>query len=588
MIFGNFDFNMDTVIDLPTEEVNQDNRSLVTGGLYVLTVFMAAVMRLSGLESVPLSPTEAIQALNVWQNMQPGNTAVSIQSPAYFSLTSLFMAFFGDSDMTARLVPALFGIGLVLLPWFLRERLGSMGALVTAVLLAISPLNAVVSRTVGGDALAIFAVGLTAVALIRTYDTQSKPWRYILAIAIGLGITSAPLFYTGLITLMLAGLLSQFVGPKLNNEEVFSIERDLWGTMAVFFFVTALLLSTRFLTYLPGIGAAAGIFGDWITQFTSSGGLQQLLEPFLALVRYELVLVILGIFAILWAVWRNQPLGTLLVYWLTGALIILLLQRGTLNNTLIITLASYLLLGLFTNHILRKAITWHSWLMAAILALLGGAIVVNIARFLRTSVYGTELANIWMSLIIFVVATFALYFMWIWSETAVIQGSLLAVLILLSIYQWGTAWNLTHTNGNNPQERWVTTATADSLPLMASTLRDVSRQVVGSDYDINIHSAVDTPALRWYLRDFQQAQFGNTLPPGTQTAALITPKSMAEPFLGSDYLGSDFDLTTSGTATLVSSETPVQDTLRFWFFHESNMQPERDGVILWVRADLIQ
>lgn len=578
---------METTLDLPTEEVNQDNRSLIVGGLYLLTVFMAAVMRLSGLDSVPLSPAEALQALNVWQFLQPGNTAVSIQSPAYFSLTSLLMAFFGDSDVTARLVPALFGIGLVLLPWFLRERLGSVGALVTAVLLAISPLNAVVARTVGGDALAIFAVGLTAVALMRTYDTQSKPWLYTLAIAIGLGITSAPLFYTGLITLMLAWLLSQFVGPKL-NDEVFSIERDLWGKTAVFFLVTALLLSTRFLTYLPGIGAAAGIFGDWITQFAFSGGLQQLLEPFLALVRYELVLVIFGIFTILWAVWRNQPFGTLLVYWLTGALIILLLQRGTLNNALVIVLPSYLLIGLFTHTILHKAITWQSWLMAAVLALLGGAIVVNIARFLRASVYGTELANIWMGLIIFVVAVFALYFMWIWSETAVIQGSLLAVLILLIIYQWGTAWNLTHTNGNNPAERWITTATADGLPLMATTLRDVSRQVVGSDYDIEVHSAVDTPALRWYLRDFQQAQIGNALPPGTQAAALITPITMVEPFLGSDYLGSDFDLTVGGITPLVSSETPVQDALRFWFFHETNMQPEREGVILWVRADLIQ
>src|SRR6185437_1172258 len=43
------------------------------------------------------------------------------------------------NDATARIVPALFGLGIVALPVGLRRELGRFGALLAALLLAISP-----------------------------------------------------------------------------------------------------------------------------------------------------------------------------------------------------------------------------------------------------------------------------------------------------------------------------------------------------------------------------------------------------------------------------------------------------------------
>ena len=132
-------------------------------------------------------------------------------SPAYLTLTSLLMPFLGVSDVTARLVPALFGLGLVMLPWLLRDRLGQIGALLAAALFAVSPLYAAISRTAGGDAIALFAILLVTVASLRLRDGGSDIWLYTLAGALGLGLASSPLIYSGLITLAIAWFAQRLV-----------------------------------------------------------------------------------------------------------------------------------------------------------------------------------------------------------------------------------------------------------------------------------------------------------------------------------------------------------------------------------------
>ncbi len=372
------------------------------------------------------------------------------------------------------------------------------------------------------------------------------------------------------------------------SDEKQTVSRELWLKTAVFGLVAVLALSTRLLTFPSGLGASAGILGAWITRFSLGGDLQQLLEPFLLLARYETALLSLGIAAIIWAVWKNNALGTMLVYWLTGGLVMLLVQRSTLENGLIVALAGVWLLALFTQSLLNKEVTWRSWLLAAALAALGGVLFVNSARFLRVSIYEPNFSNVWMGLIAFSVAALLIYFVWMWSETAVFQGVWLALLMLVVFYQWGTARYLNHAAANDPRERWVTEASDDGAPLLANMLRDISRQVANSDNGLQIHSAVDTPVLAWYLRDFTNLQLGETLPPAAQSQALITPASMSEPGLGSDYIGMDFGLTRSSSSELILSEKPVQDALRWWLFHETNMPITRENVILWVRADLVQ
>lgn len=562
------------------------SRLSIADGLYILVVIAAALLRFTNLDAIPLSPTEASQAFAVWQFSQPDQAIIAIESPAYFSLTSILIAFLGSSDFVMRLIPAFFGLGLVLLPWLLRDRLGRVGILAAASLFAVSPLFAASSRTVGGESIALFALLLATIAGSKLSSDRTHKWLYVLAIALGLGLASAPLIYSGLITLVISRWAQRKVNPE--HSSVIWPDRPTLIKVVVVGFVVLLALSTRFFTYLAGVGAAAQLFGDWLLQFGWQGGVQALIDPFLVLARYEMILLPLGIFAILWAIWRNHPTGTLLTYWVMALLLLILLQRGILSNVLLLPLAGYLLLGLVTNHLLRQRMTRWTWAITGIVLLLGAIFLVNVTRFLRVSFSSDQqILNLWMALLALGAVALAFYFFWATQDKAIVQGSWLGIIILMMLYQWGTAWQLTHNSANDPRERWVQQATDDELPVLLNTLEKISQRATNSSVGLDLYSAVDSPVLQWYLRDYWQAQIGQTLPPGAQYEVIITQVDVNEPEFGSDYLGTDFGLLRTGTALVPLSSSPITDGMRWWLFHESPTPINEERIILWVRSDLV-
>ena len=62
-----------------------------------------------------------------------------MHGPFQVEMTAVIFWLFSDTDFTARLGYVLFGTALVALPFFFRTHLGTTGAIVTAVLLALSP-----------------------------------------------------------------------------------------------------------------------------------------------------------------------------------------------------------------------------------------------------------------------------------------------------------------------------------------------------------------------------------------------------------------------------------------------------------------
>ncbi|HID51285.1 MAG TPA: hypothetical protein EYP41_04505, partial [Anaerolineae bacterium] len=115
-------------------------RLTIADAVFGLIVLAAGIIRFNNLDALPLSDGEAEAALAVWRFWQPGAAQVAVVSPAYFSLTAVLTQLLGFSDTVMRLVPAVFGLGLVILPRFLQRRLGVIGVLAASLLLAVSPL----------------------------------------------------------------------------------------------------------------------------------------------------------------------------------------------------------------------------------------------------------------------------------------------------------------------------------------------------------------------------------------------------------------------------------------------------------------
>ncbi|MEW5987561.1 MAG: glycosyltransferase family 39 protein [Chloroflexota bacterium] len=554
-------------------------------GLILLVALAAGVMRLTDLGQIPLSPAEANEALAAWQFWQPGQVAaVAAGSPAYFTLTALLTQVVGVSDTVVRLVPALLGLATCLLPWLWQERLGQVGALVASLLLAVSATGAALSRTAGGHSLAIFATLLLVIAY-DNYQESSRPrWRLALAGALGLGLASAPLFYSALATLLIARLIGRVIGPAEDEESPHpSASLLLDRTAGLLWIGVFIALSTLFLWHPAGLGQSAALPVHWFNSFNVRVGEPAWYTPFLALARYEWPLLLCGLMAVAWATWHSEPLPALLVYWLAAGLMLAFLQRDHLENVALLTLPGYLLVGLFVNRQFEQPAGWFRWLVAAVFALVGAMVYVNLARYGRVEPYGANaIGYLWLALIGFFLAVIAFSFAYSWEKGAAVQGALAGLLAVLLAFNWGIAWWLGHVAANDPRERWVTTATDDDVRLLVGLIQEIGRQAANADHGLEIQAAVDSPALRWYLRDFNPAVVGTALPVGVQPDVVITPVA-SEPQLGSDYLGMDFVLSRTETPT---TPTDLAARLRGWLLRQTAETYQQERVILWLRADL--
>ena len=585
----------------------------IAHALLGLILLAAGLMRLANLGNSPLSPAEAEAALAVWQFWQAGEATIMPTSPAYFLLTLLITPLLGFSDATVRLIPALAGLGLVALPWLLRRQIGTVAALTGSLLLAISPLATITARTAGGDALALLALMLLVVGLVRYSETENVGWLYPIGLGLGLGLTSASLFYTGLLALAFAAALARLVEPQPADEPDASQENNdknlrssaFIRVPSIFALLAFLGLGSGFLLYLPGLGQSTQLLAAWLGQFNLSGSLESLFVPLMALARYELPLIVLGLVAMLWLIWQERPLASYATYWLMGLLVLLLLQRGELSNVPVLIVPGYLLVSTLVGSVVSDRYSVFSdrygvngrflTLVTGGMFLLGLIVVVQMARFTRAvAVNPEDLLHLWIAVLALAFALVTFFYFWGLEAETTVQGSLIALLLLFGLFQWGTAWWLGHHAANDPRERWVTQATQPNTPQLAALIGDISYQIDRSPSGIRIYSMVDNPALQWYLREFDALTIGSPVLPETPYPLVISPADM-EPTFRSDYFGADFLLMYDGSEATIIGDLPLLTGLRWWLFRSGPPAPttlpdrpdQIERVTLWVQSDLL-
>jgi hypothetical protein len=577
-------------------EVNGDSiasRLTIEHALYGAVILIGVITRLLDLGKIPLSPAEAIQALAIWNAWQPGVETMAIVSPAYHAFTSPLTQLLGFSDSVMRLVPSIFGVAMILLPWWLRNFTGRLGALVAALLIAVSPIFVISSRTVGGTSIALFAGLLLFVGWLNFQSSNSENWFYIMGFALGLGLASSPLFYSILVTLGAAWLGQKILGPSLFKDELGNRRpsyRPDPGTLrnsALIALGTFLFVGSGFLLSIGGIGGAARIFAEWITAFFGPVAVQDWLRPLSAIIRYELIVVVIGGMAIIWATWRGKSFPMMLLYWFAAALILLFLQRSVMTNTLVLALAGFLLTGTFVDAVFRVKTGSIKWLVALVVALLGSVIYVNLGRFSRLLASDIALdvrtRGYHILLIIVAVAVILIVLAILWSSErrAAVQGLLVGLLVLLVGYSWSTAIWLGTEAANDPREPWVQSASDDDIRLLTSTIQQVSWQVKGSEVDLDIFSTIDNPSLNWYLREMKGFELGDGISPSLVASGLLT-EVIAEPQLATEYFGIELGYSRP------ESDYPLTPSqlLAWWLFHDAQLPIIEDRLIFWLQADL--
>src|SRR3990172_4417939 len=159
---------------------------------YAALIIVAGGMRFWDLGSRALHHDESLHSWTAWKlfDGQGYQHEAWMLGPVQFFGTALSFFLFGVGDYTARIPLAVFGSALVALPWFLRNRLGTAGALLLSAGIAFSPTLLYFSRFAHPDSyMALFTLGLV-VCLWRYIDEQRPRYLYVGALLLALAFAT--------------------------------------------------------------------------------------------------------------------------------------------------------------------------------------------------------------------------------------------------------------------------------------------------------------------------------------------------------------------------------------------------------------
>ncbi|MCX6995879.1 MAG: TIGR03663 family protein [Kiritimatiellaeota bacterium] len=243
---------------------------------WLILLAVAFVSRFYGLGERALSHDESMHAWYSWAFATSGRYAhhPMTHGPLLFHLNALVFRLLGASDTTARLMPALAGVGVVAGLLFFQRWLGRTAAFLAAALAVLSPTLLFYSRYIRNDLyMALFAL-IWVYGLLRYIETPRRAWLALVALGMALSFAcKETVFITGLIfggwlvALTLVRALAPPGRPPPNNasESVSAVEHAPFSVgpaadLAVFMLCTALPFAAAL-----GLQACGWDPCDWLT-----------------------------------------------------------------------------------------------------------------------------------------------------------------------------------------------------------------------------------------------------------------------------------------------------------------------------------
>ena len=244
--------------------------------LYTLLAVIAVALRFAALGDAPLNDDEARQALGALRMVNdsvPGEATVP-DSPLMLALHALTFTFGGLSDAAARFPSALGGVLLVLAPALWRRYLNPLPPLILSLLLAISPVAWLASRTVSP---AVWTALLALVGpwlVLRFVETRRAP--YAVAATVVFAAMALLVEPAGLITLLALAVGVAFAwltedDPDVNiGAQVRELLRAWpWANGAAAAAIVAFALGTL-LFFLPsGLTAIGNVVSGFVRGLTA-------------------------------------------------------------------------------------------------------------------------------------------------------------------------------------------------------------------------------------------------------------------------------------------------------------------------------
>jgi hypothetical protein len=560
--------------------------------LYAALFTGAAFIRFYGLGRWPLLAGEATHALPAWRFLHaqgPGGDS----APFLFLATLLSFFAFGASDAVARLVPALLGTGLVLVPLALHRRLGSWGALAATFALAFSPTLVFYSRTLAGPMPALAGMGAVVVAAEWASQRRERRARVMGAAGLAIALTSSPWSYA----FLLAGLLFFGLGwlarrrgapwPGWDSSEATGrallADHGAWVGLAI----PVALISTALLLRPAGVQATMDLLATWLGGLVPGSAGRSWAFGLQVLLFYEVGVLALGILGLIVGLRQGSTWAGFLGLWAAVPLLFAALSGGRDAGPAAMALVPLSLLSGGAVSWLAARLRRPQWVWA------GGslAILLSIVVFwwLQLAHYATmdprtvpasevTLATA-LALATPLLLAGAVLVSWFWigrTETTwavAILGLGLAGCLLL---RNSVSANLRH--ARDPREPLAVAPSSVDLKDMTAFLQDWSLRAAGDEHELSV--AVDDdlePLVTWYLRDFTALRVVSAPSADVEAGALLAVDALGEaPPAG--YVGQQFRLQTDLRVPLAPRQA-----LAWWLLRSGQSDLRADTCKLWVK-----
>ena len=269
---------------------------------FVVFVLTALVLRLWELDGRTMHYDEAIHVHFSWKLFKGEGYFHSpwMHGPFQIELTALVFKLLGDNDHTARLAYVIFGTALAGLPYYLRRHIGGAGALLTGLMLALSPSLLYFSRFGRNDIIMAFWAASILVLMWR-YIASGKD-RYLVLTAVALALMFSTKETAYLVVGLFGGIAFLLALPDLAPWVLGRLPSRHLQPAARFFL---LLITLTLPQWVATAGLFQGIFGLALTnpQGVADGivGAPQWVEPFVPLPLLE------------FPVWLHALVGVLLL-----------------------------------------------------------------------------------------------------------------------------------------------------------------------------------------------------------------------------------------------------------------------------------
>jgi hypothetical protein len=533
---------------------------------------------------------------------------------------ALLFLIFGPGDGIARLLPALAGVGLVLLPFFWRKHLGDIGAVAASGLLLISPLTLFIARRAEGATVGALGAALLLTALTQRGINTSERERPIGTTLLGglgtiLGLTGGAVFYDALLGGLAAWGVYRWLHTTSQSEtqpEAPTPEAQrppLKHALAIGIGGALLLSAGLGLRWSGWLNLGEGL-AAWLAQWR--GGIDR--TDLRLLVCYEPLLLALAVAHVWRAIRRAVPLPLALTAGTLIALLLISLRPGARVSALVVTLPPLACLAGRTIQRLvetsRDQLPLSSetathpilppgfrntgvWLHMGAVFVLWMHAGLAVARY---SLAGTDqgLEIILITLTILIQGLLVMGMIPLFNPRTAWQGFLRGSILTLGVVQISFAWGLAFVRPADPAELAVRVATSPDLWNLRGVMDDLA--VREGWHKDNAELAVVkgdealTAVLRWTLRDYRKLQVRESWPEALDAGFVITPArdDLSSPGGEANWRGMSAVAITRAAEARVTCAAEKKlplcpSALKWYVYRKGNIPPQTEHVRLWMQ-----